>query len=562
VPALAEHPRAWTARPATYKVVTQRDVRIVMDDGIRLDADIYRPATADGKPAPGRFPVIVTQVPYNKVQPEVPSQFLVQRGYIQLIVDVRGTGGSEGSWQYLGPQEQRDGKTLVEWAAAQPWSTGSVALLGTSYSGIIQLLTAEQQPKGLKAIFPVVPATDLYRDLDSAGGSMGEFLPFWLAEVPGSSAIPPTSVVKDPAGAALETTAHVTGVTGLPAQTVLETMQGGATAYDGDFYTSRSPITHIDKVRVPTFIVGGSYDLFQRGEPINYNAIRANGVPTKLLIGPWTHLAAGNGLPQDGVPDLDHLELRWFDHYVRGIADPTLDRDIAAVTYADTGTGHYLRAPSWPPPGVSYSALKLPIGPPDSAPYVPVAGLCSRSTLQWFGGSQPYPCETDAAINDNLGLTYDFPVHQKLTLAGSFAAHLYVSTTGRDGQLAVRVEDLSPSGTARQLTAGWQVLSMRALDSSRTARTDGLVTRPYHDFTESSQLPVTPGGVMDVWVEIFDAAATIPAGDSLRLSIQTADTPHTVPTLPQLQGELGSTLTVLHDAQHPSELVIPIQSER
>src|SRR5439155_23612483 len=43
------------------------------------------------------------------------------------------------------------------------------------------------------------------------------------------------------------------------------------------------------------------------------------GVPARLLIGPWTHIAAGNGLPVDGVPSVNELELRWYDHYLRGV---------------------------------------------------------------------------------------------------------------------------------------------------------------------------------------------------------------------------------------------------
>src|SRR5207248_11787512 len=60
----------------------------------------------------------------------------------------------------------------------------------------------------------------------------------------------------------------------------------------GPFYRTRSPIEVIDKVRVPTFIVGGWYDLFQRGEPLLYQHLARNGVPTRLLMGPWYHTSA------------------------------------------------------------------------------------------------------------------------------------------------------------------------------------------------------------------------------------------------------------------------------
>jgi hypothetical protein len=38
-----------------------------------------------------------------------------------------------------------------------------------------------------------------------------------------------------------------------------------------------------------------------------------------LLIGPWSHIAAGPGLPSDGVPALASLALQLFDEHVLGL---------------------------------------------------------------------------------------------------------------------------------------------------------------------------------------------------------------------------------------------------
>src|SRR5262245_60195876 len=84
---------AWTERPADFPgVVKQQDVAITMSDGVVLHADVIEPAKADGTAAPGKFPVLVTQTPYNKIAPGLnfEDDFLVERGYVQLIVDVRG----------------------------------------------------------------------------------------------------------------------------------------------------------------------------------------------------------------------------------------------------------------------------------------------------------------------------------------------------------------------------------------------------------------------------------------------------------------------------------------
>jgi uncharacterized protein len=138
--AAAAPAQAWAPRPATYGVVKQTNVPVTMSDGVRLYADVVRPALKDGSPAPGRFPVVLTQTPYNKSAPQLnfENDYLVERGYVQVIVDVRGTGSSEGMWDSFGKREQRDGYELVQWvhSRARPWSDGRVALYGTSYGAI------------------------------------------------------------------------------------------------------------------------------------------------------------------------------------------------------------------------------------------------------------------------------------------------------------------------------------------------------------------------------------------------------------------------------------------
>ncbi len=88
-----------------------------------LNAEIRRPD------APGRFPVIVTITPYNGTNGaiSVTNDYLVQRGYVQVIVDARGTGESQGTWDSFGTREQRDGYEIVEWAARSRGATATSA---------------------------------------------------------------------------------------------------------------------------------------------------------------------------------------------------------------------------------------------------------------------------------------------------------------------------------------------------------------------------------------------------------------------------------------------------
>ncbi|MGZ4120420.1 MAG: CocE/NonD family hydrolase [Actinomycetota bacterium] len=569
----------WRARAAQYpKVSVERDVAIRMSDGLVLRADVVHPAFADGSAAPGRFPVLLTQTPYNKLATGLnfEDDYLVQRGYTQVIVDVRGTGSSPGNWDSFGAREQRDGYELVAWAASlkRPWSNGLVGLHGTSYGAINQIFTAAQHPPGLRAAFPIVPMGDSYRDVAVSGGQFDlSFIPSWLGLVTVASLA--TFTPNDPAAAVTALVQHAQNVGSFQAALVGQGLAGGDPIYDGPFYRTRSPIEVIDRVRVPTFVVGGWYDLFQRSEPVLYQHLARNHVPAKLLMGPWYHTstALNSGLPADGVPTLDELELRWMDHYVRGVRDTTLDRDIAPVTLYRLGGGHYERATSWPPRGTGYQprylngnglsggtlqARATGLGGSDIVPWIPAAGICSRSTAQWTAAGTNQGCEANQRVNDLLGVHYDMPVAHDTRLTGPASAHLYLTTNGKDAPVTVRLEDVAPDGTSTQLTAGWNLLSMRALTMSKTVKSGSWIVTPYHPFTKASVLPTPAGQVMELWVEILPTTALIKAGHSLRLAIQQTDTPHLGPSLPEEASILGNVLTLLHDPAHPSAVVLPL----
>src|SRR5579871_6444872 len=184
-----------TQSPVTAYTMTQ-DVRITMSDGVTLDSDQYVPTT--GCPCP----VILIQTPYRKSGGGVAeaNTTFPSHGYAEIAVDVRGTGSSEGYWDSFGAREQQDGAELVRYAARQPFSNGVVGLAGVSYSAINQFLTVEQpRTSAVKAIFPIVPMSDAYRDVTWAGGNIDSgFIPLWLGLVTGLSAIPAQDAASQP----------------------------------------------------------------------------------------------------------------------------------------------------------------------------------------------------------------------------------------------------------------------------------------------------------------------------------------------------------------------------
>jgi uncharacterized protein len=569
----------WTSydRPAQYGTVTDKDVPITMSDGVHLYADVIRPDK------PGRYPVMLEQTPYNKNLVDSSTSFgdntyFAQRGYVVVIEDVRGTGSSEGQWQSFDDREQRDGFETVQWAASQPWSDGKVGLFGPSYMGLNQLLTAAQHPRGLKAIFPVVPMADAYRDITYSGGQLNTaFIPFWLGLVTGASLVPPSYALDgnpaDLVRAVTELAGHASGVGGFQLSAVLSGITGGDLVYDGPYWKTRSPIEVLDKVNVPAFVVGGLHDLFQRGEPLVYERLKGH-VNTRLLMGPWTHVdgSVGKGLPGKGVPEsLSQIELRWFDHYLKGM--DTQIGSIPKVTQWAWGDERFETQADWPDPRLAPTREYLRSGKqlsssapttneaPDQFLQNPVAGVCTESTTQWTAGlGGQIPCtddnRTDEATSGGTSYT-TAPLTNDLRLDGPMMADLWVSTSARDAVATLRVTDVAPDGSSTDLTDGWLAASFRKLDPTRSRYVNGQLLQPWHPFTRDSVLPVPAGQPMEMQVEIFPTNAVIAKGHSLRIDVEGGDFPHAMPPAPLFANELGGVVNVLHDPQHPSYIALP-----
>ncbi|NEP41203.1 MAG: CocE/NonD family hydrolase, partial [Okeania sp. SIO2H7] len=129
------------------KVRQKETASMLTRDGVRLDADIYRPV------GDGEFPVLLMRQPYGRAIASTVvyahPKWYAARGYIVVIQDVRGRGTSEGEFK-LFTTEIEDGFDTVNWAAKLSGSNGKVGMYGFSYQGMTQLYAASAKPEALK----------------------------------------------------------------------------------------------------------------------------------------------------------------------------------------------------------------------------------------------------------------------------------------------------------------------------------------------------------------------------------------------------------------------------
>lgn len=317
----------------------------------------------------------------------------LQNDYNVVSVDMRGTGSSEGVWNAMDPIEQYDVVQVIdEWIPAQPWSDGTVGMVGGSYMGILQYqvaalveqsfnpATGKTEATHLKAIAPLASYSDAYRDIAMHGGNFDiEFMAIWITLTDLLSVLPPAVFES---GTALNADTldyfgqlwqqHIDQLS-VP----FEWIMNPDNIVKNDWYLAKSPFIYWpqkpaggwqldssypaglgDKVipdGLPVFAAGGWFDIFTRGSLNNFEYGLANhdASDKALVMGPWYHIGAAVFAPGvDGIGLGNDFSLnsavlvRWFDWKMKGQAMPLME-EFPVLSYV-LGAERWKAEKSWP----------------------------------------------------------------------------------------------------------------------------------------------------------------------------------------------------------------------
>ena len=530
------------------------DVPIVMDDGIVLRADVYRPV------AEGRYPVLMSHGAYGKQlhfedgyvtawqkmiadYPEIlggssglyqnwevvdPEKW-VPHDYVCIRVDSRGCGRSPGRMDPRSPRETLDYKHCIEWAGEQPWSNGKVGLSGISYYAINQWMVAALKPRYLAALCLWEAMADHYRDYIYHGGIYCTFAQNWY-------------------DMQLRTVQNGLGAKGKRSRANGMLVSGDATMTDEELGSNR-----IDMAR----------ELFEHNLDDQYH--RDRGVDLSLVDVPMLSASnwGGQGLhPRGNFEGFEHaasqqkwLEVHGQEHWTQFYTDYGLDLQRRFFDYflkgVDNGWGEQpkvqlqIRHPgerfeqryeeAWPIPRTDWVRFHLHAGQ-----------VLSPKTPQ---SSARVAFE---ALGDGLTFVTE-PLAEAVEITGPIAVRLQVSSSTSDADLFLVLRVFAPDfkevtfagalDPRTPVAQGWLRASHRKIDPELSTP-----HRPWHPHDEL--LPVVPGEKYGLDIEIWPTCIAVPAGHRIALSVRGRDYVHpggTGSRLSTMKNDLTGCGPFLHD---------------
>ncbi|MGY4238341.1 putative acyl esterase [Bradyrhizobium sp. USDA 4449] len=562
-------------------MIIERNVEIVVDDGLVLYADVFRPDGADP------VPVIMTLGPYGKgvryqdhykaswqwlthkhpglldgsrralltwetVDPEI----WVPWGYAVVRVDSRGAARTAGLLDILSPRETLDYFHAIEWAGTRSWSNGKVGLNGISYYAINQWHVAALQPPHLAALIPWEGAADSYRDFFRHGGILSnKFLETWyprqiLAVQHGNTMAPvdPWTGERSSGPVALSDRER--------ADNRVHTLDNvRARELNDEWYASRSP--DWSKVITP-FLSSANWAGFGLHPRGNFEAFVNAAAKQK-----WLEVHPGRHEEWFYLPYGMELQKRFLDYYLKGIDNgwEQESRVLLNIRRPFCRDVELRKENDWPLARTQWRSIFLE---------------AASATLHW---EVPHAAGSNSfdALGDGIRFI-SAPLTESTEITGPLALKLFISSSTVDADLFVTMIAYSPDGREVEfegtvdphtpLAQGWLRASHRKLCPQRS-----LPHRPFH--THDEKQPLVPNEVYELDIEIWPTCIVLPAGYRLALDLRGVDFARAVDPAsslpyrgsgPWLHDDpvdraatiFGGTTSIYSGPSRPSHLLLPM----
>ena len=573
---MAESP----VRPAyspTNDIKLDNLVAVPMRDGVKLFADVFRPA------ASGKYPVIVSRTPYSSERAPNAYEggvFFSRRGYVYLLQDVRGRHESEGKWEPF-RSDIEDGYDTVEWAAKQPWSNGQVCMQGGSYLGHVQWRAAMAKPPHLVCLFPAVAATSLYHDWITLNGGWRLSFNFGWGPVRQESRIMQNTGPHTVAG--LSEISFDRLQWHLPLLGMQELAGRNAQFYRDwiahpDYDSYWKPLNAEEKfeqITVPVHTQGGWFDIFSQGTLRGYVGMSTRGGSetarkgSRLLIGPWGHgpsrkygdLDFG---PEANVSLLD-AELRFFDYWLRKM-DNGYSTEPAATVFV-MGRNEWRREKAYPLPQTQYKKMYLASGgnantgygdgrlswkepaaeaKPDQYSYDPNNPVPSLGGNNCCGTPTPAGPKDQRAIEsrgDVLVYTSEI-LTEPVEATGPVKVVLHASSDGPDTDFVAKLIDVFPDGRSINVA-------------------EGIMRARYREGTDKPRL-LEAGKPYEFVIDLVGTSNEFGKGHCIRVDITSSHFPQ-FDRNPNTGEAFGTSAkvrvarqTVYHDRARASHVLLPV----
>jgi uncharacterized protein len=587
-------------------IVVERDLMVPARDGVLLATDLYRP---DG---PGPFPVLLERTPYGKSaasrsertasdatprsRAEVAAYF-VGHGYAVAYQDCRGRYHSGGRFtKYL--SEAEDGFDTLAWLQRQPWCNGHVGTFGLSYAAHTQAALGCLDPPGLAAqfldcggfsnayrsgirhggAFDLKQATWAYRnaladarDPVVKAALAAQDISAWFRRMPWRKGDSPVSAAPEYEDYLFEQWSHG----------IFDDYWKQPGIYCEDFYDRYAD--------VPMVHLSGWYDPYARTAMENYVGLSGTKRSRmQLILGPWTHgdrslsyageVEFGPAAPVDGnlAEDFFELRRRWFDRWIKGLANGIDEKSPVRVFVMGGGSGrrnrdgrlehggHWRSALEWPLPQTRWTRLylhadrSLALVPPTGSGTIDYA-FDPRDPVPTMGGAissgepvmQAGAFDQSAATHRSDVLVFaTSPLDHDLEVTGPVTVRLWIASDAPDTDFMAKLIDVYPPSA--DYPRGF------ALNL-----TEGLLRVRYRDSWEQPALMV-PGDVYEITIELFPVANLFCSGHRLRLDISSSNFPHfdVNPNSGEPESEWRwpriARNRVLVEAARPSYILLPV----